>query len=118
MPIHPDSRSRYPSNWEALSRRIRFVRASGRCECTGQCGHDHGGRCEALHDVHHPVTGSRVVLTVAHLDHMPEHNDESNLLAMCQRCHLAYDRVEHAESRRRRRDVERGQHSLFDGGER
>jgi hypothetical protein len=49
---------------------------------------------------------------------MPEHNDESNLLAMCQRCHLAYDRVEHAESRRRRRDVERGQHSLFDGGER
>ena len=32
---------------------------------------------------------ARIVLTVAHLDHAPEHNDPTNLRALCQRCHLA-----------------------------
>ena len=32
-----------------------------------------------------------IVLTVAHLDHNPENCDPSNLRAMCQRHHLAYD---------------------------
>jgi 5-methylcytosine-specific restriction endonuclease McrA len=32
-----------------------------------------------------------VVLTVAHLDHQPENCDPDNLMAMCQRCHNAYD---------------------------
>ena len=49
----------------------------------------------------------RVVLTVAHLDHVPEHCDPSNLLHLCQRCHLLLDKQEHArnaaETRRRRR---------------
>jgi hypothetical protein len=44
-----------------------------------------------------------VVLTVAHLDHMPEHCDDDNLMAMCQRCHLSYDADHHAASRIRRR---------------
>ena len=42
------------------------------------------------------MTGSRVVLTTAHLDHTPENCDEANLAAMCQRCHLAYDAKQHA----------------------
>ncbi len=33
-----------------------------------------------------------IVLTVAHLDHIPENCDPSNLLAMCQSCHNKYDR--------------------------
>jgi hypothetical protein len=37
------------------------------------------------------MTGSLVVLTVAHLNHMPEDCSDENLLAMCQRCHNAYD---------------------------
>lgn len=36
-----------------------------------------------------------VVLTVAHLDHMPEHCAPSNLRAWCQRHHLAYDAQHH-----------------------
>jgi len=32
-----------------------------------------------------------VVLTVAHLDHTPEHCDDANLKAWCQRCHNTYD---------------------------
>lgn len=36
-----------------------------------------------------------VVLTVAHLNHTPEDCAEDNLKAMCQRCHLNYDKDEH-----------------------
>ncbi len=38
---------------------------------------------------------TEIVLTIAHLDHTPEHNDPSNLMAMCQRHHLAYDQAHH-----------------------
>ena len=31
------------------------------------------------------------MLTVAHLDHVPENCDPDNLRALCQRCHNAYD---------------------------
>lgn len=94
MPIRPENRGRYPKNWRAISDRIRFDRAKGRCECEGECGLEHldaSGRCEAGHWDIHPDTGSRVILTVAHLDHQPENNDPANLRAMCQRCHNRYD---------------------------
>jgi hypothetical protein len=42
----------------------------------------------------------KVILTTAHLDHRPENCDDDNLLAMCQGCHLHYDRDHHAETRR------------------
>lgn len=100
MPIKPENRDRYPDDWDEISAWVRFVRAGARCECFGECGHDHaGGRCDAYHHNPHPVTGSKVVLTTAHLDHVPEHVDRANLRAMCQRCHLSYDRDHHAESR-------------------
>jgi hypothetical protein len=92
------SRRRYPRNWPEISRAIRFGRAGGRCECTGECGAGHAGRCEARHGQAHPVTGSRVVLTTAHRDHTPENCAPENLFAACQRCHLAYDRDQHRES--------------------
>lgn len=40
-----------------------------------------------------PVT--RIVLTIGHLDHIPEHVADSNLRAWCQRCHLSYDHDHH-----------------------
>jgi hypothetical protein len=40
----------------------------------------------------HPVTGSKVVLTTARLDHRPENCKADNPKAMCQRCHNSYDR--------------------------
>ncbi|WP_202638978.1 hypothetical protein [Bailinhaonella thermotolerans] len=63
----------------------------------------------------YPVTGSRVVLTVAHLDHVPENCAEENLLAMCQRCHLAYDADQHAANAARTRTARRtaGMEPLF-----
>ena len=101
MPIKPENLKRYPNDWQEISNRIRFERAMGRCECEGECGHDHRldwygfERCAAIHDKPHPCTESIVVLTVAHLDHTPEHCDDDNLKAMCQRCHLAYDADHH-----------------------
>lgn len=98
MPIRPENRKRYPADWKAISARIRFVRAASRCECAGECGLDHDGRCTAQHGHAHPATGSKVVLTTAHRDHTPENVDDSNLFAACQRCHLRYDAAHHRET--------------------
>lgn len=81
MPIRPENRARYPADWKAISLRIRKERAGDRCEF---CRVARNGQP-------HPVTGSRVILTVAHLDHQPENCADDNLAAMCQRCHLTYD---------------------------
>jgi hypothetical protein len=103
MPIRPENRARYPDNWPEISADIR-KRAGDRCECHGECGRGtHAGRCPNVQAGAAYGTGSTVVLTVAHLDHQPEHCDPSNLKAMCQGCHLHYDRGHHAETRYRTR---------------
>lgn len=88
MPIKPENRRRYPADWKRISQRIRFERARGQCEW-----------CGAVHGKPNPRTGSVVVLTVAHLDHQPENNAEDNLAALCQKCHLDYDRQYHLQQR-------------------
>lgn len=98
MPIRPEMRPLYPTDWPVISRRIRHERAQNQCECDGRCGR-HGEPCPARNGEAHPVTGSRVILTVAHLDHDPANCSEDNLLAMCQRCHLAYDAELHRATR-------------------
>lgn len=104
MPIRPENVARYPAEWPAISWVIRWVRALGRCECRGECGRpwyhlDVTGRCVNRHGTPAFATGSHVVLTVAHLDHTPENCHPANLRAMCQGCHLHYDRGHHAETR-------------------
>ncbi|QFG09092.1 HNH endonuclease [Mycobacterium phage ThulaThula] len=99
MPIRPENRDRYPDDWPEISARIKFDRAGGRCECEGECGRGtHEGRCPNRH--HRPAygTGSRVVLTTAHLNHQPEDCRDDNLRAMCQGCHLHYDREHHKQT--------------------
>jgi 5-methylcytosine-specific restriction endonuclease McrA len=48
-----------------------------------------------------------VILTVAHLDHTPGHDDDANLRAWCQWCHLHHDQPHHAETRAARKDLAR-----------
>jgi len=86
MPIR---REDYAPNWELISRFIRFYRARNMCEW-----------CSAVNRLPHPVTGSKVVLTVAHLDRNPKNNSFFNLAALCQLCHLNYDRSQHVRNRR------------------
>ncbi|TBW58535.1 hypothetical protein EZI54_03895 [Marinobacter halodurans] len=81
MPIRPEMKERYPADWKARSRFVRFYRARNRCEW---CGAENGQP--------HPVTGSKVVLTAAHVfDHRPEAASLLNLAALCQRCHNRHD---------------------------
>lgn len=103
MPIRPENRARYPKDWKAISARIR-ERAGQRCECEGECGRGtHDGRCPNLNGEPAYGTGSKVVLTTAHLNHTPEDCRDENLKAMCQGCHLHYDREHHAETAYRTR---------------
>lgn len=43
MPIRPENRTRYPANWREIRARI-MERADNRCECRGECGHEHEDR--------------------------------------------------------------------------
>jgi hypothetical protein len=118
---------RYPPAWRAISRTVR-ERAGQRCECAGECGADHRGRCDAPNggtivravadparwmlwsaflagiDERWPAESChapvRVVLTVAHLDHDPAGDDPARMRALCQRCHLRYDAAHHARNAR------------------
>lgn len=89
MPIRPENKARYPKDWRQIADAIRS-RAGHRCE-----GSPAYPECRAANGQAHPATGSRVVLTVAHLDHTPENCEPHNLRAMCQRCHLTYDADHH-----------------------
>lgn len=91
MPIRPENRSRYPKNWSSEIVPSVRRRSGNRCECTGQCGLDHGGRCGAINGLPHPATCATVVLTVMHLNHQPEDCRDENLLHGCQQCHNRYD---------------------------
>lgn len=124
----PMDRAKYPADWEAISRRIRFERAGGKCEAIRA----DGSRCDAPHgqwiarriadaeswtlaDAAHTSQcecsetwkpAVRIVLTVAHLDHDTTNNADDNLAAWCQLHHLRYDAKLHAkngaETRRRK----------------
>lgn len=119
-PIRASERARYPRDWAAISLDAR-MRANWRCECTGQCGVDHAlepaaaARCDAWDGMPHPVTGARVVLTVAHLNHQPEDCRPANLRAMCQRCHNRMDMPHRAAGVKARRREQRASGDLFGG---
>jgi hypothetical protein len=123
MPISRENRPRYPAEWPDIraSVRTRATAADGvtRCErcCKPDrthvlCAWDGSGRW--LDDTTWrgpdgqpaaaPELGclhlTKVVLTVAHLDHRPEHNAPQNLACLCQGCHLRHDRRLHSARRR------------------
>lgn len=118
----PMDRSLYPPDWVRISHRIRFTRAGGQCEWIGE----NGERCQAKHWEFHPITGSRVVLTTAHLGvPLPDGSPgdkrntmdcrDENLMALCHLHHLALDRADHLLARalnRRRQQREAGQLEL------
>lgn len=130
MPIRPENLHRYPKDWPQIRQRI-LDRARNCCEGSPDfpdCrvpnyawGYWRDGTFHRVNKaaviesvrsgrewVKPPIDwdGKRiieVVLTIAHLDHVPEHCDDANLRAWCQRCHLHYDRHHHAQTRYRTR---------------
>ena len=117
MPIRPENRWLYPIDWEQLSRSIRFSRAGGRCErcarphlqrvphlgdgrwwdATARCWRSDTGKQIMVRDAELLAKAQMtyVVLACAHLDHEPGNNRPANLAALCQRCHMLHDAVEH-----------------------
>lgn len=67
------------------------------------CAGWHCEWCPARQGQPHPITGSKVVLTVAHiLNDAPEDVRPQNLAALCQRCHNRHDAKSRANGRRLR----------------
>ena len=142
MPIKPENKARYPKEWPDIRAEV-LRRADNMCEFCGVENYAMGrwfenhwhvahwlGSCEndrPRTDRPHPchfgesviwARPIRIVLTIAHLDHQPEHNGERgnrpNLKALCQRCHLRYDAKHHAHNAARTRRDKASQPDLLD----
>jgi 5-methylcytosine-specific restriction endonuclease McrA len=124
----PCDYSKYPANWKSEIRPAILERAEHKCELCGLQNHLVGYRAkdgtfytwefiesqleqfgiDLFDDLlkHHIGKDGRIlkkatkiVLTVAHLDHDISNNDYSNLKALCQRCHLDHDKEQHKATR-------------------
>lgn len=141
----PVDRSRYPDNWEQISLHTR-ERAGNRCEWCGVENHAIGTRDKfgVWHDESMIETMNsdlglllfgegypkiiKIVLTVHHIG-LPKYPGDAgdkhdkmdcrpnNLVALCQKCHLAADHADHIrharETRKRKHEERTGQMRLF-----
>lgn len=129
MPIRPEHRAFYTSpEWAAIRTRI-LARAGDKCEWCDKPNRQkmlvaRGGYwcllesstwrdCQGVVIIrpphHESYRAIRCVLTIAHLDHNPANNDDANLAALCQRCHLVHDTHQHYANARRTRAEQCGQ---------
>jgi len=115
----------YHPDWKNISENIRVVRADNKCEWCGAPNHTliyrpnrdknkwelwpEGMQSEALNLDGYKAT--KVILTVAHLDHDKTNNEPDNLAALCQRDHLLHDIRYHAANRKYGRK-HKGKHQL------
>lgn len=112
MPIKPENLARYPKDWKQIRAHI-LDRAKHKCEQCGVPNYAYRNRTtgevtrnEMQVETWTCVDGdkaTRIVLTIAHMDHTPENCGDDNLKALCQRCHLNYDAKHHAETSRQSR---------------
>lgn len=90
----------HSKEWKAF-RASLLKRANNRCEGTPQ-----NPDCRAENGKPHPITKSKVVLTIAHMDWDESHADPERCRALCQRCHNQWDapqRQKNARLTRRRK---------------
>lgn len=99
----PIDYKKYPTNWHSEIRPSILARAKNCCEFCGVPNYSRLFVKRKKAGVVIEIGTSRVVLTIAHLDHDITNNAPENLRALCQRCHLKYDQAHHAESRKRNR---------------
>lgn len=106
---------KYPPDWKTQIRPDILRRANNRCE---MCGAENGklryGKETVKWEKGDDWMGCRVrtkiirvVLTIAHLDHDITNNDYSNLMALCQRCHLALDKEQHQVNSAKTRTIKK-----------
>lgn len=59
------------------------------------------------------LKSTKVILTIAHLDHNKKNNDYNNLAALCQKCHLGIDLKHHMANARETIRKKKGLQNLF-----
>ncbi len=89
----------YPDDWKEIRKRIR-IRAKDRCEICGVINHMIGARDKEGRFFEKEEWGDfysykaykeiKIICTTAHLRH-GHYKDDSDLLFLCQRCHLKMD---------------------------
>jgi heterodisulfide reductase subunit B len=86
----PINYSKYPPNWLTEIRPRILHRANNRCEFCGIENYTVNSK------------GTKVILTIAHLDHDSSNHQvqDDRLAALCQACHLGYDRWRHILKRK------------------
>ena len=87
MPILPENKGRYPADWKDIRAKI-LAECKNKCEWCGVENY-------SIRD------GAKIVLTIAHLDHVPENCARENLRALCQKCHNGHDAKHRAQTRKR-----------------
>lgn len=90
----PIDRSKYPPNWDDIAVAIK-EQAGWKCE---QCGLQCRLPGEKF-DTH------KRTLTVAHINHVEMDCRPENLVALCPRCHLAYDQTRKVMQRLARKRI-------------
>ena len=86
----PCDYKKYPKDWTRIVSEI-MIREEGRCKL-----------CRSPNGEPHFLTGSKVILTVAHLNHDVKDNRPYNLAALCQRCHNILDMPYRVDNRRKK----------------
>lgn len=137
----PVDYSKYPKDWHTRIRPDILARAGNCCEickvpnraiiCRGQWGgeevwqNDDGsifrlsdGECIGEDYVGEVWVGraqivTRIVLTIAHMDHDTGNNDYANLKALCQLHHLRHDKDLHRANSRATNNKKKGLQNLF-----
>jgi len=126
MPIRSENKDKYPPNWPEIRDLVR-QRSRGQCEKCGimdgalgyrdQFGNFHELEGTAIEAARADgTTLLKIVLTVAHLDHDPTHNDLSNLRHWCQQCHNRYDALTRSRGVKKRRREAQEETQLTIGG--
>jgi 5-methylcytosine-specific restriction endonuclease McrA len=91
----PMDRSKYPANWVEIAETIKD-QAGWKCEkCGLQCRFPN-----EQFDTH------KRTLTVAHINHVEMDCSPQNLVALCPRCHLAYDQTRKVMQRLAKKRIE------------
>jgi hypothetical protein len=115
MPM--DSRL-YPANWDDIAQVIK-AETGWSCKQCGQSCREPGEAWVDFLKRMNWTLGRAIaarpgcyVLTVAHLDHVPQNIDRKNLKALCAPCHCRYDLSQMALKKALKRERQ-GQLSLF-----
>jgi 5-methylcytosine-specific restriction endonuclease McrA len=59
------------------------------------------------------IKPTKIILTIAHLDHDKTNNNYDNLAALCQKCHLGIDMSHHVANRKASLKKKKGLQELF-----